>query len=239
MLPENTSHALVQTTGSAESEFPLYVGARRASTLPGALCNRASSTATFSTHFLPSATQYCAHAWGQPSAGPFQLWFCSSILTDLWRSEISAVGGLARGAGFLGEKNRPNALFLSPFNVPASQTCWQSLRADDIFQNIDKNRQALPPTIEKTSSTISTKPFCSPLFLWPALQPALLYQNIYKDNPPFHSKNSLLESSYLTLKALTDANILKAAPLSCKFWSCPFTQDLLVIPMKRFAGVEF
>lgn len=100
---------------------------------------------TFSTCFLPWATARCAHAWGQPLAGPFQLWFCSSLLADLWRTEISAVGGLARGAGFLGEKNRPNALFLSPSNVPASQTCWQSLRTDDIFQNIDKNRQALPP----------------------------------------------------------------------------------------------
>lgn len=151
MLHENATRALMQNTGSGESGSPCYCGAERACAPPGALGNRASGVVTIcSARLLPWATARCAHAWGQTSASPFQVWFCSSLLTGLWGNEISAVGGLARGAGFLGEKNRPNALFLSPSNVPASQTCWQSLRADDISQNIDKNRQALPPAIEKT-----------------------------------------------------------------------------------------
>lgn len=182
MLPENASHALGQTTGSAESVSSLQRGQKSQYSSRSFVLH--SKQHGHLLHSFPAlSNSYCAHSWGQPLAGPFQLWFCSSLLTDLWRSEISAVGGLARGAGFLGEKNRPNALFLSPSNVPASQTCWQSLRADDIFQNIDKNRQALPPTIEKTSSTISTKLFCSLLFLWPHSQPALLYQNTYEEQP--------------------------------------------------------
>lgn len=97
--------------------------------------------------------------------------------------------GLARGAGFLGEKNRPNALFLSLSNVPSSKTCWQSLRADDIFQNIDKNREALPPTIEKN---YFHKVFLlSTLSLTTFTDSSSLSKHLHRLTP-FHSKKSCL-----------------------------------------------